>query len=281
MKPLVKLLIDQGISFNEFAETAKQAYVEMAIRKNVTEESTLNRSRVAIMTGLTRKEVAAVISRATNEENHPKAISRPARVLHGWFNDPKYQAPYGMPRDIPYDAPANDPSQPNFTDLVRSYSGDQSPAQMLSELSSFGAVVELETGLLRAEKRYFEPERISPQMIQRFGEVGYNLLATLAGNVNRQAGDHGVFDTRVFSEVRLSSGELQKFKDFLAEQGQEFMRNTDTQLNLITGKADTIREWPEFKETGLIAVQYIADEEVINKDLKELLDEHLLEKTQH
>ena len=91
MKPLVKLLMDQGISFNEFAESAKQTYVEMAIRKQRNEESTLNRSRVAIMTGLTRKEVAAVFRRAMNEQAHPKAISRPARVLHGWFNDPKYQ----------------------------------------------------------------------------------------------------------------------------------------------------------------------------------------------
>ena len=93
MKPLIKLLIDQGISFNEFAETAKLAYVEMAVRKNIAEESELNRSCVAIMTGLTRKEVSAVINRATNDENHPKATSRPARVLSGWWNDPKYQAP--------------------------------------------------------------------------------------------------------------------------------------------------------------------------------------------
>lgn len=281
MKPLIKLLIDQGISFNEFAETAKLAYVEMAVRKNIAEESELNRSRVAIMTGLTRKEVSAVINRATNDENHPKATSRPARVLSGWWNDPKYQAPYGMPLEIPYDAPASDPSQPNFTDLVKAYSGDQSPAQMLSELSRFGAVVQLENGLLKTEKAWFAPERISPQMIQRFGEVGYNLLATLAGNVNHTGGGTGVFDTRVFSEVRLSHGEIEQFKEFLLDQGQKFMKATDTQLNLITGKTDVPREWPKFKETGLIAVQYIADEEVMEKDLKELIQEHLQSRTKH
>lgn len=279
MKPLVKLLMDQGISFNEFAESAKQTYVEMAIRKQKDEESTLNRSRVAIMTGLTRKEVAAVFRRAMNEQAHPKAISRPARVLHGWFNDPKYQAPYGMPLEIPYDASENKPDEPCFTDLVKSYSGDQSAAQMLHELTSFGSVVKLENGLLRAEKRYFEPERVSPAMIQRFGEVGYNLLSTLASNVNRKAEDTGIFDSRVFSEVRLSRSELEAFKDFLKVQGQEFMRATDTQLNLIAKKDAGRRDWPDHKETGLITVQYVSDEDVMNQDLLQLLREHGLDST--
>lgn len=273
LKPLVRLLIDQGISFNEFAEAAKQAFVEMAIREQA-EEGALNRSRVAIVTGLTRKEVTAVMRRALNEERHPKAVSRPARVLHGWFNDPRYQAPYGMPLDIPYDVPEGEQIQPCFVDLVRSYSGDQSAAQMLEELTRVGAVVETDAGLLHPVKRVFLPESISPAMISRFGEVGYNLLNTLTKNVAKPDENSGIFDKRVFSEVKMSPVEIARFSDYLKEHGHEFVLQADTFLSLITkGKEDLQREEdPTFRETGLVAVQYINDEELMTNDLKQILE---------
>lgn len=271
LKPLARLLIDQGISFNEFAETAKQAFVEMAIREHTNSDGYVNRSRVAVVTGLTRKEVTAVINRAVREEGHPKAVSRPARVLHGWFNDPRYQAPYGMALDIPYDLQEGEPDQPSFVELVRSYSGDQSASQMLEELTRVGAVVETDAGLLRPLKRYFAPESISPAMISRFGEVGYNLLNTLTMNVQKERGTKGIFDHRVFSEVRLSESERRDFGEFLNTQGEEFIMSVDTQMNRITNQSIKKREGPDFRETGLIAIQYINDEELIGKDLKEVL----------
>jgi len=60
LKPLVKLFISQGVTHAEFAESAKEVYVEMALRHFET-DSRVNKSQVAIITGLTRKEVKNVI----------------------------------------------------------------------------------------------------------------------------------------------------------------------------------------------------------------------------
>jgi len=63
LKPLVKLLISQGVSHGDFSDAAKDVYVEMAIR-HFDKSTKVNQSRTAILTGLTRKEVKNVIDRA-------------------------------------------------------------------------------------------------------------------------------------------------------------------------------------------------------------------------
>ena len=88
-KPLIRLLIAQGVTHAEFAETAKEVYVETALR-HFEKDGRVNRSRVAILTGLTRKEVKNVIDRALSSEQSDKTYSRPARVLTGWFSDPVF-----------------------------------------------------------------------------------------------------------------------------------------------------------------------------------------------
>ena len=67
-KPLVRLLIAQGVTHAEFSETAKEVYVETALRHFET-DGKVNKSRIAILTGLTRKEVKNVIDRALTSNN--------------------------------------------------------------------------------------------------------------------------------------------------------------------------------------------------------------------
>src|SRR5210317_917592 len=112
LKPLVRLLIAQGVTHAEFSETAKEVYVEVALR-HFEEEGKVNKSRIAILTGLTRKEVKNVIDRALMTNFKEKTYSRPARVLTGWYSDPTFQGPYGIPLELPYESTEED--MPSFT----------------------------------------------------------------------------------------------------------------------------------------------------------------------
>ena len=100
LKPLVRLLIAQGVTHAEFSETAKEVYVEVAVR-NFEKEGKLNKSRIAILTGLTRKEVKNVIDRSLTSSFKERTHSRPSRVLTGWYSDPGFQGPYGIPLELP------------------------------------------------------------------------------------------------------------------------------------------------------------------------------------
>ena len=195
LKPLIRLLISQGVSHADFSEAAKDVYVEMAIR-HFDEREKVNQSRVAILTGLTRKEVKNVIDRAMTAATHGKQFSRPSRVLVGWHSDPKYTGPYGVPLEIPYESSHKD--QPCFKELVKIYSGDMAPLQMLKELIRVGAVMQLENGNYKVLRRNFEPERLSPELLERFGDVAHNFFSTAAANIEKTEQGAGFFERVVY-----------------------------------------------------------------------------------
>ncbi|HHL19180.1 MAG TPA: hypothetical protein ENJ33_05550, partial [Thiothrix sp.] len=57
MLALVKLLLRKGVAFGEFIQILKQAYVKAAEEQLLASEGKATTSRIAIVTGLTRKDV--------------------------------------------------------------------------------------------------------------------------------------------------------------------------------------------------------------------------------
>ena len=184
LKPLVKLLVSQGVSHGDFSEAAKDVYVEVAIR-HFDKSSRVNQSRIAILTGLTRKEVKNVIDRAMRAEPHTKNFSRPSRVLAGWHSDPRFLGPYGVPLEVPYESSV-DGGTPSFVELVKTYSGDMAPRPMLKELLRIGAVVETENKTYKVMRRDFIPEALSAELVERLGEVTHNFFSTAAKNIEKK-----------------------------------------------------------------------------------------------
>ena len=228
LKPLVKLLISQGVSHGDFSEAAKDVYVEVAIR-HFDQSTKVNQSRVAILTGLTRKEVKNVIDRAMRSEPHGKSFSRPSRVLAGWHSDPLFLGPYGMPLEIPYESPV-DGGIPSFVDLVRTYSGDMAPRPMLKELLRIGAVVESENGTFKVLRRDFIPEALSAELVERLGEVTHNFFSTAARNIEKLGQDGGLFERIVFAENGVTDQTVALFDAFVKHRGQEFLEELDNWL---------------------------------------------------
>lgn len=270
LKPLVRLLVSQGMTHAEFSEAAKDVYVETAIR-HFSESSgnkRVNKSKIAIVTGLTRKEVANVLARTIRAESSSREFSRPSRVLSGWHSDPAYQGVYGLPLEIPYDTPEQTGEAPSFVHLVKSYSGDMAPKGMLEELLRGGAVIQLDNDILKVVRRDFEPRSLSPRLIERFGDVGFNFISTISANVEKEEVGKGLFDRVVFSDNQLTRDELQEFDVYLKEKGQRFLEEVDNWFS------QNIKEKSEHEETfdsGVAMVQYIEWEPDAKQSLREYL----------
>ena len=270
LKPLVRLLISQGVSHGEFSEVTKDVYVEMAIRHFERSEK-LNQSRTAILTGLTRKEVKNVIDRAMSAQRQSRNISRPSRVLAGWHSDPKYVGPYGVPLELPYESAGQKGS--SFVELVRTYSGDMAPRPMLKELVRVGAVVELENKTYKAVRRDFEAEALSPELVERLGKVGHYFFSTAAANIEKTEQGSGYFDRRVYTDKGLVLDSIHEFDEFIKHRGQEFLEELDNWFVLMEKKD---KGKPDRVNTGLCMVHYVVNVED-EEDLRELLVERGLE----
>lgn len=262
LKPLVRLMIAQGVTHAEFAETTKEVYVETALR-HFEDAGRVNKSRVAILTGLTRKEVKNVIDRTLEETQPDKTYSRPERVLTGWFSDPKYTGPYGIPLELPYESAQS--GSPSFVQLVKEYSGDMAPRQMLNELLVSGSVVEVDNRY-KAVRRIYKFSALSPEFIKRLGEVGYRVFSTAAKNIDKQMEGSGYFDRMVFADEGCTQEVIDEFDKYIKVRGQELLEEIDVWFSSRNeqdvGKA-------ERKDTGLYMVHYVesGDERLSLRDI--------------
>ena len=253
-KPLIRLLIAQGVTHAEFSETAKKVYVETALRHFET-DGRINKSRVAILTGLTRKEVKNVIDRSLNSDHKEKTYSRPARVLTGWYSDPTFQGPYGIPLELPYEI-GNEDESPSFVELVKRYSGDMAPRQMLNQLVESGAVVEVE-GRYKVVSRTFVHSKLSPELIRRLGNVGYRVFSSAAKNIDRMDEAGGHFDRMVFADDGCTDEVIALFDEFIRSRGQEFLEEIDVWFS---SRKELNKPSDPVHETGLYMVHYVEDE---------------------
>lgn len=249
MKPLVRLLINNGVTHADFSDILKDVYVDASIR-HFSDDQRVNRSQIAFMTGLTRKEVKKVIDRAVEEGESHRLHSRPERVLSGWHNDPDFTGPYGVPLELPYETPDGSRS---FSQLVKTYSGDMSARVTLEELKRGGSVIE-QNGMIKAVKRYFEPRALSGELISRLGEIGHKFFSTAAANIEKSEQGSGYFDRRVYSENGCTPEIIARFDEYIKIVGQEFLEDLDRWF-----AANDRRSGPdeERKDTGLYMVHYV------------------------
>ena len=252
-KPLVRLLVSQGLTHAEFSEVAKEVYVEVALRHFEPSER-VNKSRVAVLTGLTRKEVKNVIDRAIESSALEKTKSRPSRVLSGWYEDPKYTGPYGIPLELSYEN--QNEGHASFIELVKTYSGDMAPRQMLNELLRSGSVVEVD-GLYRAVSRLYEPTALSPELIQRLGDIGYRFFSTAALNITKEGQGTGYFERAVYANEGCTPNVIEKFDEHIKAKGQGFLEELDIWFSANEHQNDPKEQR---QGTGLFMVHYVEDQ---------------------
>jgi hypothetical protein len=228
LRPLVRILVRHGIAIGEFSEVLKAVYAEVAEEDFSLPDRRQSQSRIAILTGLTRKEVARLkatdFGRKLDEPR--KDVHRVARVLDGWHQDPEYTGPYGVPLEVPFDS-ANGIS---FTELVRRYSGDMAPRAMLDELLRVGAARELEGGWVKVLSRAYIPEKLAPEALNRMSRVVENFINTLEVNLLKEKPGTGRFERVVLSDHALTVEQMEKFDALVRRRGQEFLEELDDWL---------------------------------------------------
>jgi hypothetical protein len=212
-------LIRSGISYGELAELLKTVFVEVAGRDFDLPDRKTSLSRIAILTGLTRKEVAKqdeiLRSGALNFDSN---LNRVIRVLEGWHSDPTFTGPYGMPMELPFESPTS----ASFASLVRRHSGDMAPRAMLDELIRVGAVEQTASGAFKVLVRVYIPRDFHPDALHRFGEVIGDFVNTYEYNMDKQPGK-GRFERIVFADDGLREDLLPAFDALLRSKGYKFL----------------------------------------------------------
>ncbi|MFZ1624064.1 MAG: DUF6502 family protein [Gammaproteobacteria bacterium] len=162
MRPVASILLRFGVGYREFSDISKTAFVEAASEEFGLRGRQTNVSRVAAMTGLTRKEVRRIRSLKL-QTTLPSAVghSAPAEVLHVWHSESRFCSAPGAPKALTFDV-----GPTSFSSLVNSCVSDIPPGAIRAELKRVGAVVEDAEGLLVVQRRYYVPIEAGDRLLQ-------------------------------------------------------------------------------------------------------------------
>lgn len=268
MRPLIRILLRHGVTYAEFSEVAKKLFVSIAAQEFKVPGKKMSKARIAIVTGLTRKEVQRISENETKEDGAPKSnLSRIGRVLSGWHTDPDFTGPYGMPLELKYDS--EHPADATFVRLVQRYSGDMTPRAMLDELLRVGTVVETDQNWFKVLKREYVPHTLAPDFLERVGRGVHNFLHTVEVNMQKTEGRRGRFERTVRPTGGLRAQDLPQFEAYIHEKCQGLLEDIDNWLT----KLEEPTKRDKVIETGVGIYHYVVEEEHQEKNIKELLGE--------
>jgi hypothetical protein len=270
LRPLVRILLRHGVTYGEFSEVVKTSFVTIAAQEFRVPGKKMSKARIAIVTGLTRKEVQRLSEIDQKERFALKTnLNRITRVLSGWHTDPEYTGPYGMPLEVRYDSDV--PKDVTFVRLVQQYSGDMTPRAMLDELLRVGSVVETDHNWFKVLRREYVPEALAPDFLERLGQGVHDYVQTIEENMQVMDGAGGRFERFVAPELGLKATDLPKFDAYIRERCQGLLEEIDNWLSKqqLPDKA----KGDEVVRTGVGIYQYVTADDIEVKNIKELLDE--------
>lgn len=193
LRPLVRLLLRNGMPYGTFADLAKWVYVDVASRDFSLEQRKQSASRVSIITGLNRKEVARMQSMTPLSEDHSiEEYNRAARVVAGWVRDYPDASGEGV-RTLPFTGEKN-----SFSQLVKNYSGDMPARAVLDELIAMGTVVKEPDSTLRLTTRLYVPRGTDSTKLSVLGQDVSDLIAAIDHNLTCEP-EQAYFQRSMFS----------------------------------------------------------------------------------
>ncbi len=256
LRPLIRILLRNGVTYRAFTETAKSVYVEVASEEFRIPGRKQTDSRISVITGLSRKEVKRVKSMPpSSDEDNLARYNRASRVISGWTQDPDFIDEQGNPADLSLDETGN-----AFGELVRRYSGDAPPRAVLDELENVGAVQRLDNGQLCLVTRGYIPHTDSPERLGIFGIMAADLL---------NSSNHNLMDTtgkpyfqRIVANERIPETATDQFQLVTRRYCQQFLEKLDQWLteNEVKGAAPGV----EVRRIG-VGVYYFEAEDDENR----------------
>ncbi|MBT8127041.1 MAG: hypothetical protein KJP15_06140 [Gammaproteobacteria bacterium] len=224
LRPLVRILLRNGIACGSFEEMVRKAYVDETFAQAQRHKSKVTISSVSAETGLSRKEVKRLKETDLNDsENTEQKYNRAIRVISGWLNDARFAYEEGNPRALPLDDSDN-----SFAILVKHYSGDIPTKAMLKLLES-SSCVEIKDDRVHLVRNAYVPGSDPEEIIRILGKDTSELINTIDHNLTEE--ESAKWFQRKVSNPRIHIDALPEFKEYSRKRAQALLEELDTWLS--------------------------------------------------
>lgn len=224
LRPLVRILIRHGVSHGDFNEVAKRIFVEIAEKDFRLEGRKQTNARIAMLTGVQRKEVSRLLALPPIElDELDVQYNRGVRVTGGWRRDPDFLDDAGQPGALPFDG------ENGFTELVRRYSGDLPARAVLDELVRVGNVRQDGKGMISLlSDAMHVPLEDKESQFNIMGNAGSDLFSTIDYNFECAPDDTRLQLTVAYDN--LPANAVRRFQHISHEDCLQLLKKFDVWL---------------------------------------------------
>ena len=200
LQPLARLFLRFGRGYREYSDLSKAAFVIVASEDYGVHGRPTNVSRIAAMTGLTRKEISRIRSRIEKGDAALTERHTPLQeVIAGWCSNDEFLDDDGKPAALTLDGGPG-----SFQSLIKQFAGDIPEGAMRKELQRIGAANCIGGSLVLSPP---SPEngQAEDDMARQLRAGPYPLMTALAHNesVTRE-GDNWPVETVGLTSIRTS-----------------------------------------------------------------------------
>lgn len=222
-KPLVRLLIEKGITFPQFRELMKELYVEVADENFSLDDKRPSDSRIFVLTGVHRKDIKRI--RQQNNQGEQQIISSASlsgEIIARWSSMPEYLDDKGKPRQL---LKSGKSAEAGFEQLVSSVSKDVRPRVVLEEWLRLD-IVRLKDDHVVLNKSAFVTNKEFKEMAYYLGHNVHDHVASCVNNI--LAEEEPMLERSVYY-ASLTENSVNKLNAIASKKGDELLQHLNKQ----------------------------------------------------
>ena len=181
LRPLVRLLMRNGITFPVLADQLRALYVDVAEHDLLRDPKAATDSRISLISGVHRKEIRRLRRPDHGADPVPEAVTLTGQIIARWLGTPPWADEQGRPLPLPRTA---EPGERSFEALVESVTSDVRPRAVFDEWMSQELVTLDAAGRLELNVQAFLPRPGQAEQLFYFGRNLHDHIAAAGANVS-------------------------------------------------------------------------------------------------
>jgi hypothetical protein len=201
--PMAQLMISHGLQFGAVTELLKKAMVSAAVADFGIGERSVTDSRIAVLTGVHRKDVRRLREEPTTKSAADVAeplMSIGAQVVARWISDASYLTANNQARTLARTPRHAKTGEPDFTSLVAQVSQDVGARAVLEELLRLGIVHSTDEGHVALHSNAFVPQEGINEAFHFLASNISDHLATAVHNLHPERATQAMLEQSAFSQ---------------------------------------------------------------------------------
>ncbi|MDG6773441.1 DUF6502 family protein [Thiomicrorhabdus sp. ZW0627] len=218
LRPLVSMLLRQGITYTSLIDLLKTTYVEVADQQFALEGKKQTDSRISVLTGVHRKEVKRIREQeAAPMEAKERKASLSAQLIATWLGNPDYLDGDGRPKAIPR---TSEDKEVSFDTMVRCVTKDVHPRSILDEWLHQGVAAIDCDGLVQLQEAGYVPEE---DFEEKLFFAGKNIGDHLSVVTHNLAGEQTPMLDRAVYYGELTENSVKELEDYAKAAALELL----------------------------------------------------------